>query len=311
MRTSGLQPAAALPTPSLDQLTPVIQDLLERAHSTRGVLLRDAPQEALLLFPTLVLGPQRHGASSSSVKSEITARFDLWRRGLIPELTARAKAQAQLRPQGNRRKSARAARRAARLIRKNQFSRAANLAGSLGIADATLDTLHSLPSLFPEPTTISEEDLKDFYGPTAAPQPDSQPVRITVEILRNCLAGAPPLSSHHGDGWRTEHLSQLAPDDAFCEALAALATSIIRGDVSDKISHLLSSATLVILLKKDAKTMVAMKRAQGHVNMRPQSPLEMGSTFVKLASNCALHLIRGAMGPVVGPAQFSVETKGG
>jgi len=33
----------------------------------------------------------------------------------------------------------------------------------------------------------------------------------------------------------------------------------------------------------------------------------MGSTFAKLA----LHLIRGAMGPAVGPTQFSVETKGG
>ena len=42
MRTSGLQSAAALPSPRLSQLTPVIKDLLERAHSTRGVLLRDA-----------------------------------------------------------------------------------------------------------------------------------------------------------------------------------------------------------------------------------------------------------------------------
>jgi len=260
----------------------------------------------LLLFPTLVLGPQRPGASSSSVKSEIPARLDLWRRGLIPEVTARAKAQAQLRSQENRIKFARATRRAARLIRKNQFSRAANLAGSLGIADATPDTLRALLSLFPKPTTISEEDLKDFYGLAAAPLPDSQPVRITVEILRSCPAAAPPLSSPHRDGWRTEHLSQLAPDDAWCEALAAPATSIIRGDVSDKIPHLLSSATLVILFKKDAETMAAMKRAQGPAYLQPQRPLGMGSTFGKLASNCALYLIRGAMGPAVGPAQFSL-----
>ena len=149
MRTSGMQSTTALPTPSLSTLTPAIQDLLERAHSTRGVLLRDAAQEALLLFPTLVLGPQRLGASSSSVKAEIIARLDLWRRGHIPELTTGAKAQARLRPTITRSKSARAARRVACLIHENQTSWAASLAGSMGIADATLDTLNALPNLFP------------------------------------------------------------------------------------------------------------------------------------------------------------------
>ena len=57
--------------------------------------------------------------------------------------------------------------------------------------------------------------------------------------------------------------------------------------------------------------MAAMKQAQGPAYLQPQRPLGMGSTFVKLASNRALHLIRGAMGHAVGLAQFSVETKGG
>ncbi len=144
-----------------------------------------------------------------------------------------------------------------------------------------------------------------------APLLDAELVSITLDILRSCLVASPPLSSPHKDGWRTKHLTQLTPDDACGEAIAALATSIIQGDVSDKISHLLSSATLVVLLKKDARTMVAMKHAQGPAYLQPQRPLGMGSTFVKLASNCTLHLIRGAMGPADGPAQFSVETKGG
>jgi len=42
MRTSDLLSTATLPSPSLSLLTPVIKDLLQRAHSTRGVLLRDA-----------------------------------------------------------------------------------------------------------------------------------------------------------------------------------------------------------------------------------------------------------------------------
>jgi hypothetical protein len=57
MRTFGIQTAVALPTPSLSHLIPIIKDLLERAHSTGGVLFRNAAQEDLLLFPTLVLGP--------------------------------------------------------------------------------------------------------------------------------------------------------------------------------------------------------------------------------------------------------------
>jgi hypothetical protein len=37
----------------------------------------------------------------------------------------------------------------------------------------------------------------------------------------------------------------------------------------------------------------------------------MGTAVAKLACNCALHLVKDAMGPAVGPAQFAVETKGG
>jgi len=47
------------------------------------------------------------------------------------------------------------------------------------------------------------------------------------------------------------------------EALAPLMTTIVKEDVSKKIPDLLSSATLVMLLKKDVETMVAMKEALG------------------------------------------------
>ncbi len=58
----------------------------------------------------------------------------------------------------------------------------------------------------------------------------------------------------------------------------------------------MSSATLlVVLLKKDAETMADMKQAQGPTYLQPQRPLGMGSNFVKLTSNCAMHLIRGAI----------------
>jgi hypothetical protein len=86
MKTSRAQSAAALPALALTMLLPVVTNLIERsAYLTRGIQLRDDAQEALLPFPALVLGPHRLGATSSSVKTEVDARLDLWRRSLLNE----------------------------------------------------------------------------------------------------------------------------------------------------------------------------------------------------------------------------------
>ncbi len=98
MNTSRAQMAAALPAHALNLRTMVIANLVERAHSTCGTLLRDAAHETLLVFPTLVLRPQCRGASSSSVKTEVTARLDLLRGGLFVDLALCAKVQARARP---------------------------------------------------------------------------------------------------------------------------------------------------------------------------------------------------------------------
>jgi hypothetical protein len=63
------------------------------------------------------------------------------------------------------------------------------------------------------------------------------------------------MSSPHKDGWRVEHLSSRAADPISAETLAYVMTTIVKGDVSEKIADLLSSATFVVLQKKDAKTM--------------------------------------------------------
>jgi hypothetical protein len=98
MRTFGTQSAATLPTHAQALFILIIVDLVIRARTTRGELLRNEAQEALLFFPTSVLGPQRPGASSSSVKAEVNSRLDLWRRGHIDEQAKRAKAMAAHRP---------------------------------------------------------------------------------------------------------------------------------------------------------------------------------------------------------------------
>ena len=76
---------------------------------------------------------------------------------------------------------------------------------------------------------------------------------------------------------------------------------MVQGDVPQKTGDILSSATLVGLLKKDAEQMQALKDKQGEVYLQPQRPIGMGTALVKLACNCALTLVKDAMGPAVGP----------
>ena len=216
------------------------------------------------MFPTLVLGPQSPGTSSSNVKTEVITRLDLWRRGLLDELDLRSKVQARARSTIQPSKTARAARRAARLIYKHQFTGAADLSGSLGIADATPDTSESLRHVFPESSSVPEADLLDYYGQDAPPILDIQHVTVDLETLKSCLASSPPLSPPHKCGWRVEHITSLSASPTCGEALAALMmTSLIKGEVSNKIADLLSSAALVVLLKKDAESVVEMKILQG------------------------------------------------
>jgi hypothetical protein len=72
-------------------LLPVVNGLFNKAVDIRGEVLREAVWDALFLFPTLVLGPQIPGASSTTVRSEIETRLDLWNKGQLDTLVARAK----------------------------------------------------------------------------------------------------------------------------------------------------------------------------------------------------------------------------
>jgi hypothetical protein len=211
MKLSGCQSAVAIPKLCTAALLPVVTDLCDKAADTRGEVLREAAWDALFLFPTLVLGPQKPGISSSAIKSEVAARLDLWKRGLLDVLADKAKA--NIRPPSGRSKTHRAARRAAQLLRKNQFSRADALAGSLGVADATEDTIHGLGPLFPDPGAVDPTDLMDYYGPAAPPPPGGPVPVIRYSGDAPELSGrTPPLSSPHRDGWRNEHLVELARD---------------------------------------------------------------------------------------------------
>jgi hypothetical protein len=107
------------------------------------------------------------------VKAEVTARLDLWRRGFLDELALRAKVQARDRLTVQCSRTARATRRVNRLIHKQKLVHAASLAGSLGIADITPDTLEPLRHIFPKSANYPEAGLLNYYGPYAPPIPDT------------------------------------------------------------------------------------------------------------------------------------------
>jgi len=165
-------------------IIPVITDLMNKEADISREVLKEAAWDALFHFPTSVLGPQKLSASSSTVKAEMAQRVELWNKGQLDILAARAKTATRL-PSG-RSKSQRVARRAAQLPRKNQFARAAALARSPGVADATEDTIRAISPLFLEPGWVSPEDLLDYFGPAAPPLEDPPSNTVTVETLTAC-----------------------------------------------------------------------------------------------------------------------------
>ena len=101
--------------------------------------------------------------------------------------------------------------------------------------------------------------------------------------------------------------------DADCGAAFRDVTSALDvGDVTDDTCYLLSSATLVVLLKKIEEEMeAALKLRQGQLYMQPQRPLGMGNTFPKIAANYILAKVQPVVGVSAGARQFAVNAKGG
>ncbi len=99
---------------------------------------------------------------------------------------------------------------------------------------------------------------------------------------------------------------ELSHDPDCGSALARVLTAVVAGDVPKKIADIMSFATLVVLLKMDAAAMEAMKQQQGATYKQPRRPIGVGTAIVKAACNCALMIVKDAMGPAVGPSQFTV-----
>jgi hypothetical protein len=98
----------------------------------------------------------------------------------------------------------------------------------------------------------------------------------------------------------------LAKDDACSNALAALVTVVYMADVPTKMAVILSSATLVVLLKMDAADMEGMKRRLGPAYVQTRRPIAMGMAIVnKVECTYALLLLKEAMGSAIEPSSRS------
>ena len=89
-----------------------------------------------------------------------------------------------------------------------------------------------------------------MYGPKIVPTRATTAVTITTEDVLKCLAEVAPLTTPHKDGWRAEHLSALCKDPDCATAFTVIISALTAGDVTDRTCDIVSSATLVILLKK-------------------------------------------------------------
>ncbi len=174
------------------------------------------------------------------------------------------------RPQRTRSKKDRVAKRATALLRHSQYARATGLSDSKSVADASQDTLDAILDLFKEPCVVDEESLRRLYGPRVTPTRESTLDTITPKDVYKCQTEVAPLTTPHKGGWRAEHLVALCKDAdcgvAFTDVIAALAA----GDVMDDTCDLLSSATLVVLLKKTEEKMEALWLKQGKLYKQHQ-----------------------------------------
>jgi hypothetical protein len=238
--------------------------------------------------------------------------LDLWHKRELPALVARAAEAKAALPKRERSKKAKVAKRATALLRHSQFVRAAGLADSKGIANATQDTLDAIPDLFKAPGVIPQETLRRLYGPKIVPTHAGTSVTITTEDVQKCLmAEVAPLTTPHKDGWRAEHLSALCKDPDCATSFTTITSALAAGDVTDRTCDIVSSATLVILLEKTEDEMEEMKRKQGPNYTQPQRPPGMGSTITKVAANCILARVEPTVAASTRAHQFAVNAKGG
>ena len=79
-----------------------------------------------------------------------------------------------------------------------------------------------------------------------------------------------------------------------------MVATMVAGDVTNATCDLLTSAALVILLKKTEAEMEALIARQGSAYMQPHRSLDMGSAIPKLDASCVLDIVQPTIGVAAG-----------
>ena len=243
-RPRGISEAA------IDVMAPLALEAMRLAASLPHTHPHRASAHALVLsFPTLMLRPFPPGATNDAAQAESARRAALWKAGRFHDLRREAvAARSAAGTSENRRDDT--AEKAALLVREGAFGRASALAQSHGLVQDPEEAARALAALHPPRRRVSG------FVPPGAPArvPPQAGSGVDLSHLKRAIRGMPKRAATHVDGWRWEHVRDLASHDHGAEDILKYVSSIVRADVPPIIADYLATATLFPFNKRSEST---------------------------------------------------------
>ena len=182
-------------------------------------------------------------------------------------------------------------RKAIKLGRERELSRAARALHPSEPAPANLDTVQALLSLHPPATDDLPPWLQDFQPTT--------PFVLSEEVLKRSLHNAPRLSAGGPSGWTYEFLRDLCPCDdeaGLFPLLFTVCSRIAQGQAPPFAYRTLTMARLLAIQKPDSSGI---------------RPVAIGETLARLVGRAMVVQLRDALQQALMPLQFGIAVQGG
>ena len=199
--------------------------------------------------------------------------------------------------------------KAALLVREGAFGRASALAQTNGLVQDPDEAARALAALHPP-----RRRVPGFVPPGApARTPPQGGNDVEAYHLTRAIRNMPKRAATHVDGWRWEHIRDLAAQESGADALLQYIGAIVRADVPPVIADYLASATLFPFNKQRESTVDEL-REQAQISdpdtpfTPPTRPVAVSSVLVRMASSCLLEAMLPAIQQAVGNAQYGIKT---
>ena len=313
---SQLEPQESLNLPPLSEIhslrIPTIVHIPKAARPEFARLLADE-LESLSSSPALVSlwsrvlliaktilsvnclqGSREEGRSQAAIIKE---RIKRWRKGDIVSLLNEAKTGKNRRQRGKRKRATEIPtqeemnlRRAKKFIAEGQYSRASEALGSQGLAEVNEETVNEMKQKHPQAPV-----------PRLAPLPDAQPLKLTTDQIRKSLKSFKKGSAPGLSGLRAEHLKASinsgspVVQDRVISAVTKFGNVLLAGMVPKAVSPFFYGARLHGAKKKDGTL----------------RPIAVGEVLRRLASKCAMSVIKEKAVSLLSPLQLGVGVPGG